>query len=83
MPPTVCHSMRASSATAVAVQRTARHATQSSKSRVNRDLCLAHGTDSTSTPCSGQETRRVLYSRKHIDLARSMARHDLGPGGLS
>ena len=46
MPPTVCHSMRASSVTALAVQRTARHATQSSKSRVNRDLWRAHGTRS-------------------------------------
>lgn len=37
MPPTVCHSTRASSRTALAVQRTARHAAQSSKSRVKRE----------------------------------------------
>lgn len=83
MPPTVCHSTRASSATALAVQRTARQATQPSKSRVNRDPRRAHGTDSTSTPCSGQETRRGLYSRKHVDLARSIARHSRGLGDLS
>ena len=40
-----------------------RHATYSLKSRVKRDLGLAQGTASTRTPCSGQATRLVAYSR--------------------
>ena len=39
------------------------HATHSLKSRVKRDLGLAQGTASTRTPCSGQATRLVAYSR--------------------
>lgn len=53
----------ASSATALTVQRTARQATQSSKSRVKREPGLAQGTDSTRTPCSGHATRLTRCSR--------------------
>lgn len=43
MAPTVRHSTRASSHTALAVQRTARHAAHSSKSRVKREPWRAQG----------------------------------------
>ena len=49
-PPDAVHSTRASSATVEVVQCTASHATQPSKSRVNRDRGRAHGTASTCTP---------------------------------
>jgi hypothetical protein len=63
--------------------RAARHTTQSLKSRVKRDLGLAQGIASTRTPCSGQATHLVAYSRKHVDRARSIALHDRGLGDLS
>ena len=56
---------------------TARHATQSSKSRACLDPCLAHGTRSTRTPCSGHVTLAGPYPGKHLDLAKSMALHRL------
>ena len=49
--------------TAEAVQRTASHATQSSKSRVKRAPCRAQGTASVRTPCSGRRTLQGAYSR--------------------
>jgi hypothetical protein len=63
MSPTLCHSTLANSDTAETVQCTQSQATQSSKSRVNLALCLAHGTLSTCTPCSGQRTLTGWYSR--------------------
>jgi hypothetical protein len=67
--PVVCCSMRVSPTTAPAVQ----HAAQPSKPRAKRDLCLAHGTGSTSTSRSVHMARLVAYSRKHIGLAMSIA----------
>lgn len=83
MPPTLCHSTRASSETAETVQRTASHATQSSKSRVKRELCRAQGTASVRTPCSGQRTLQGAYSSQQGERARSIALHSLGAPRLA
>nr|WP_242622219.1 hypothetical protein [Olsenella sp. Marseille-P4559] len=73
MPPTLCHSTRAILDTADVQHLTARQATQSSRSRVKRDPRLAHGTRSTSTPCSGHLALAGRYSRWHTLLARPIA----------
>ena len=57
MPPTVCHSTRINSETALREACTLSHAAVSSKLLVNRLPCLAQGTAAVTTLCFGQHTR--------------------------
>jgi hypothetical protein len=81
--PAVRQAIRISSHTAVLEQATASHATVSSRSRVCRAPCRAHGTAATLTPCSGQVTRGASASVKACTVPGSSARHRRRPSPAS
>ena len=63
--------------------RVAIHAMVSSNTVVCRASCRAHGTQATTTPCRGQDTRGAAASKKVRNRPTSGARHRRRPSPWS